>query len=721
LARGHDLDLAESAYRLCLQRYPESEVADRAQYGLAWLANMRKDHVAAAEAWAQFLKNWASSPLAPSATFLLADAEYQQGRYAAAHDRYLELLKRWPKHALAEDALYYAANATLALGEWDQARDEFRQFLRLRPGSIFAQDARLRLADCLFSLGDLESAEHAYVALRDDPSDPKEAARAELGLGWVSFARKDWDKAASRFKAAAAGLPPAEAGEAWLRAGDSLFNEGAHAAAQEAYLAAVGEGFPKSVRSQAESGAAWAAYRQKDFTRAYERWAAARDLAPDDTSAAEAAYWMGWALFRQGRYPEAAAAYAAVAAQHPKSHLVPDALVQEANSFQNGGACAQALPLYQKVVEAWPQHPKAGAALHGMQICYTALGREDDAVAAARAYLKQHADSEVAPEVQYQVAEHYLNHKDYGQAEKEFDRLKTEYPGSKVDATATYWRGEARFKESKFNAAIEDWKALVAHEPGHPLAPRALFRTGLAWYRQQEYAQAESTFLQVLDSYGNTPDVAADARFNLGMTYKRMNRNDDAVAAYKAVVKDYPSSELANMARIRIGYIYEDAKDYPKAIAAYRELAASDKGKLGAEAQYLVGDCLLAVKQTGEALLAYEAVGQNFPAESGWVVTADARAAEVLESLGRDKEALARYEEIVKTSPDSNWSAAARQRSALLRTRLGLPAAPAKPLAKPSAKSKAPKSKAAKAKVKGAAKAKPRMKTTPSAVEGGAQ
>jgi TolA-binding protein len=199
------------------------------------------------------------------------------------------------------------------------------------------------------------------------------------------------------------------------------------------------------------------------------------------------------------------------------------------------------------------------------------------------------------------VAEHYLAKKDFAKAEQELDTLKAQFPKSKVDLTATYWRGQARFKNLKFNEAIQDWKDLVARDAGHPLAPRALFKSGLAWYRLQEYRQAEATFRAVIDAYANTVDVAADARFNLGMTYKRMGRDADAIAAYESVAKEHPGSELASMARIRVGYIYEDAGDLNRAVEAYRSLAAVDKGKLGAEAQYLVGDCLVAQKQSGEA------------------------------------------------------------------------------------------------------------------------
>jgi TolA-binding protein len=700
LARVNNLDLAESAYRLCLRRYPGSAVSERCQYGLAWLATMRKDYVAAADAWTSFLTQWPASPLAPSASFLLADSQYQQGRFAAAHSQYLDLLKRFPRHRLSEDALYYAANASLALGEWSQAVDEFQSYLLARPDSAFALDARLRLADCEYASGRMQEAQSGYKALRAGSPGTPAAARAEAGLAWVAFSGGDWELAAADFKTAADELPGEEAGTAWLRAGDALFNAADHAAAAAAYHQATDRRFSRGLRAQAHFGAGWAQYRLKAFALAYGEWGQARDLAPDDTLQSEAAYWMGWALFRMGRFADAALDFASVAAKHPRSYLVPKALVQEANSLHNAGQDQQALVLYQKVADQWPKLPSAGDALHGLQISYNALGQDDLAVAAARAFLKSNADSDVAPDVQYQVAEHYLNLKDWPQAEKELDLLKSQYPGSKEDLTATYWRGEARYQDLKFNDAIQDWKDLVARAPQNPLAPRALFRVGLAWYRQQEYAQSENAFRQVLDDYGNTPDVAADARFNLGLTYKRMGRDPDAVAAYQAVVRDYPDSPLADMARIRIGYIYEDAGDFPKALDAYRDLASRNRGKLGAEAQYLVGDCLIDLKQSGEALMAYDAVTTNFPGQGAWAVTALAKGAEILEAQGRYKEAMARYEKIVQSAPDPSWAASARQRIALMRQRLGLPAETAKAKRKGASKPKhqykpAAKSKAA--------------------------
>jgi tetratricopeptide (TPR) repeat protein len=162
------------------------------------------------------------------------------------------------------------------------------------------------------------------------------------------------------------------------------------------------------------------------------------------------------------------------------------------------------------------------------------------------------------------------------------------------------------------------------------------------------------------------------------MTYKRLNQADEAMAAYRATLAKYPDSPLADKARIRIGYIYEDAHQYPEAIQAYQELAARGSGDLSAEAQYLVGDCHLEQKRVGEAIAAYELVVDRFAGQPAWVATALARLGELYESTGQPSKARLAYQRIVDMGGDPSWTASAKQRLGLLSQRLG-PAPAASP------------------------------------------
>ncbi len=669
LARAGDTDLAQSAYELTLSKYPGSPVEDRAHYGLAWLASARKDYVAAVEEYQAFLKAWPQSNLAPSALFLLADALYRQERYASAREQYLRLLREWPRHALAEEALYFAANASFAQGNYAQARDEFRQFLHARPGSVNVDEARLRLADGSYGLGELTLAQDQYKALTGSAVAVSE--QAWWGLAWVANSQRQWAEAKKYFEACAARTGGLKA-EALLRAGDAAYNLGQHDSALALYREAGRSALGRPLEADAHYQAAWACYRLRDFDQAYGEWGNALAGFKDPERRAEAMYWMAWALFRKEQYDQAAEAFAKVAEAYPLSRLVPDAWTHRGDALQNGGHCPEAIEQYKLVVAKYPEHPKIAAALHGLQLCYYSQGKEDEALQAAQTFLKAHKESSAAPDVQYRVAEHYLNRKDYAKAEKELDELKSAYPKSQIDLSATYWRGQARFKNLKFNEAIQDWKAVLARNPQGPLAPKASFKIGLAYYRLQEYAQAVGTFTQTLDAYGNTPDVAADAQFNLGMTFKRTGQDEEAIAAYQRVSQVWPTSPLAAMAHIRVGYIYEDRREFDKAIEAYRALAASDRGKLGAEAQFLIGDCYLSLKKSGEALLAYQQVVTAFPQESSWVVTALAKVGELYELAGKYDKALESYQRIVSMGGDPTWVASAKRRADLVRQRMGV-------------------------------------------------
>lgn len=690
LARSKDYDMAQSAYELTLKKFPGSEVVDKARYGLAWLATVRKDYPAAIGAYEEFLKNFPASELAASALFLKADSLYRQERYASAREDYLRLLKNYPGHKLGEDALFFVAGCSLAQGEYGRALDEYQQFRRLRPDSPYLAEAALREADAYYGEGQWDQAEKGYAAvLKKYPAAAPQIPPARSGLAWISFSRKRWEEARSQWKRLADDYPAHPlAAESLLHAGDSLFNMGRYEEALGIYRAVTAKAPGSALENDAHFQAGWCHFRLKRFDQAYNAWGAAAASPKDESRAAESLYWMAWALFRREDYAGSARAFADMRDKYPKSHLASEALLRQADSLYNSRSYEEAVGLYKDVVAKYPGDPKAAAALHGIQWSYYSLGRDEEAIAASKAFLEKHKDSEFAPEVQYRVAEHYLSRSDFKQAEKELDTLKTAFPSSKVDLTATYWRGQARFKNLKFNDAIRDWRELVEKAPSHSLAPKALFKVGLAYYRLQEYPEALAAFNRVLDSYANTKDVAADARFNIGMTFKRMHRDEDAIQAYEKVISDYPGTELANMSRIRIGYIHEDRGDYAKAAAAYRELAAVDPGKLGAEAQYLVGDCLLAQKKSGEALLAYREVVERFQNQEAWVVTAMAKIGEVEEGLGHDLKAMQAYQAIVDKGGDPSWVESAKKRIGLIRARHPEMAQPATGTAKPKPKPK---------------------------------
>jgi TolA-binding protein len=689
LTRLGKFEGAEAAYQRTLQDYPSSDVVDHVVYGLAWLAAARKDYGAAVRQYAFFLTKFPKSPLAPSALFLQGDSQYRLERFAAAHDSYAMMASRFPDDPLAQRALFLAASSTLAQADYEAADQEFRAFAERYPKGALADQARVRQGDCAFGLGKLDEAAKVYLEVLSWSGLSPALPGALDGLGWVDFSRGNWEGAYRRWARVQQEFSSSpEAGEAGLHAGDCLYNLGRYGEALGFYRRVSRAHAGSDLEPRARLQAGWALYRLKEFDQARAEWRSVLDSSlAGPGQAAEALYWMSWALFRKGQFGQAADSFASLPERFPGSHRVPESLLRVGDSWYNAGDFEKARLAYQDLVDRFPSDPKVPAALYGIQWCYYNQGRDEEALAASKAFLQRYKQSPFAAEIQYHVAEHYYNRKDWVQAEREFSEVQTAYPGSSVLLPALFWRGMARFQKLDLNLAIADWKALLKADPNHPLAPKALFQTGIGYYRLQEYPQALQAFQQVMDGYGNTPAVAADAQFNLGMTYKRLGKDEEALKAYRATLEGYPGTRLASMAGIRIGYLLEDAKDYPAAFQAYQDLAARDQGTLGAEAQFLAGDCQLSMKHEEEAVKAYALVAKRFPSETSWVATALAKMGELHEQMGKPSLAIADYHRIMKLTGNPAWAASAKERIRLIRERF--PKAAPKTGAKASAKTPA--------------------------------
>jgi tol-pal system protein YbgF len=99
---------------------------------------------------------------------------------------------------------------------------------------------------------------------------------------------------------------------------------------------------------------------------------------------------------------------------------------------------------------------------------------------------------------------------------------------------------------------------------------------------------------------------------------------------------------------------------YPLAISGFKELIASDPNSdLADNAQYWIGECLLAQRQYTEALEAFDAVLSLYP-NSNKLPEATYKKAVALEALGSRADAVAQLELVIETYPRTPAARAAR-------------------------------------------------------------
>jgi TolA-binding protein len=160
--------------------------------------------------------------------------------------------------------------------------------------------------------------------------------------------------------------------------------------------------------------------------------------------------------------------------------------------------------------------------------------------------------------------------------------------------------------------------------------------------------------------------LSDDAYFNLAMSYKRLDKNDDAKKWYVNLAAEFKDSELVERSLMNLGYLLQDEKQYDEAITRFKEVMAL-KGKKAVEAQFWIGDCLSAKKEYDAAAGEYMNIYKNFRSEELWVISALDAAGKIYEKDGKLKSAIAAYEKILNVTKNPKYTDTASKKIALLK------------------------------------------------------
>ena len=99
----------------------------------------------AGRAFGQFLASFPQSPLADNAQYWLAETQYVRGQYQPALAEFQKVLDRYPQSAKLPDALLKVGYCQGELGNREAARTALQQVMRQFPDTTAARLASQRL------------------------------------------------------------------------------------------------------------------------------------------------------------------------------------------------------------------------------------------------------------------------------------------------------------------------------------------------------------------------------------------------------------------------------------------------------------------------------------------------------------------------------------------------------------------------------------------------
>lgn len=302
---------------------------------------------------------------------------------------------------------------------------------------------------------------------------------------------------------------------------------------------------------------------------------------PDHPKAAAIAYRAGELYYAQDDFPEARRRLEEVVARWPRSEVAAYA--------------ANLLVETWLVAGDWAGVEATAARLQG-----TETARANPALAASLQKFKLGG--------RFNRSMQLLEGKQYEEAAKGFLALVAEEPKHEF-ADKALWNAASCFEHARrFESALRLYERIPVDYPGSPYADESLFRVAWTAENAYDFDKAVSRYLRLVDDYPKSRQ-RKDALYNAARSLENLQRYDEAARAFARYAELYPDAEDAARTQFHAALIYEKTREWRREIEALQ--AFQRRFARGGEQELLVESQL-------KVALAWHALGDEARAREGY-------------------------------------------------------------------------------------------------------
>ena len=346
-------------------------------------------------------------------------------------------------------------------------------------------------------------------------------------------------------------------------------------------------------------------------------------------------------LFRDNLlFEEALGAYSETIEDFPKGDMTSEAYVESASCLENLGRWKEAREFYELYLKKFPKYKHVA-------LCKERIALLDE-IRQYQDFVTGNPQNPKLAEAQYQLATIlYEKFKNYTKAAVEFQKVAESNPKHVRAVDGLYTAGAAFLKVENFPAARAVFAQIVRDYRDSRLADDAQFWIGHTYeyaaralgkldehrivLKRRSLAERDRLLadLDLRRTYFAKAQAGPEAPEDIwggdalgvltsGSTRDRVNADlFRAIEAYRKVVDEFKTGDMAGNALLRIGTIYiQYLKDPEKGIQAYQELLAHyGATKEAVDALYEVGAYYLKDAKYDEAIKAYQQFIYNYPKE----------------------------------------------------------------------------------------------------------
>jgi len=105
------------------------------------------------------------------------------------------------------------------------------------------------------------------------------------------------------------------------------------------------------------------------------------------------------------------------------------------------------------------------------------------------------------------------------------------------------------YTAGRFDLAIQGFEGFIQAFPRLSQAADARYNIGMSYYNLSNWAKARESFQKVISDYPQNTDRVSEAYYKLGQTFERLGQVDNAKRAYETLIQKFSSTFSASQAR----------------------------------------------------------------------------------------------------------------------------------------------------------------------------
>lgn len=537
----------------------------------------------------KFRKEFPSSVHMDEINGFLVDIFLSSNDYASAIEAFNAINNKSTRLKKAYQKITYFYGVELFNNEnYFEAIRQFKASLNYKYDNPLIAKARFWTAEAYHQLKDYDLAQKYYESfLTTNGAYGLEIfPTAYYNQGYLMFSRKKYNAARDAFRKYVIGTrnrKPEMVADAYIRLGDCYFVNKDYQEAIQYYDKAISNNAQDTDYAIYQKALAFGG--RGKFTSKILQLDRLLQTHSKSAFRDDAEFEMGMTYMIQEKDREALKRFRNLFEEYPSSPYAKRAYLKSGLIYYNLDNNQQALKMLKQVAENYPNTPESGEALASIKSIYMDMNRVDDyfEYASQLDYAKVTASEQDS--ATYISAENIYMKGDCEQSTEGFSKYIDLYPNGSFSVNAHFYRGQCRYRQKNFEAALEDYE-YVLDKPQSQFTETSLVKAASILYDNANYRKALDYFQRLTQMAEYQENIRTGYAGIMRIEHHLGNPEKAIRGAEKLLKQPNVTGKLIREANLIVGRSAMKLEDLPLARQSFGKVLEGKKSEATAEAKY---------------------------------------------------------------------------------------------------------------------------------------